>query len=568
MLQVQNLHKSYGTATVLDGINFVVNDGEHVGLIGPNGAGKTTLLRIITEREEPDTGTVVLQPRELRVGYLAQAFEQAAGMTVGEALAQAQRQLVEAEQAVQHAAEALSTAEDMDEAMRAYEEAMTQYEALGGWERGHHVEAVLEGLGLSDISRETPVEILSGGQKTRLGLALLLLQEPGLLLLDEPTNHLDVEALEWLEEFVQSYKGSAVVVSHDREFLDRTVTRVLYLDPEMRTIKSYTGNYSDFEAEREREHEAHVETWKRQQEYVEHTRQDIQSKKSSALSLERSTSPRQPGLRVLARKKAALAKSRERKLERYMESDERVEKPKSQWLLKLDFGPVPAGGRAVLRVEDVAFAYPGGGDEGASGARPMLLEGVSFDVQYRDRVALVGPNGEGKTTLLRLIEGALQPLSGTIKLGTGVRVGVLSQEGETLDLDKTVLETALAKRSMNESEIRAFLHMFLFEGDDVFRKVGECSQGERTRLQLALLVLRGCSLLLLDEPLNHLDIDGRRHFEEALEKYEGTVIAVAHDRAFLRRYPERVIEVRNGGVRVFEGGYEEYQAHTSVQNRG
>jgi ATP-binding cassette subfamily F protein 3 len=248
-----------------------------------------------------------------------------------------------------------------------------------------------------------------------------------------------------------------------------------------------------------------------------------------------------------------------------LESDERVEKPKSQWLLKLDFGPVPAGGRSVLRVEDVAFAYY---DVGRGDARPVLLEGVSFDVQYRDRVALVGPNGEGKTTLLRLIEGALQPLSGKIKLGTGVRVGVLSQEGETLDLDKTVLETALAERSMNESEIRAFLHMFLFEGDGVFRKVVECSQGERTRLQLALLVLRGCSLLLLDEPLNHLDIDGRRHFEEALDKYEGTVIAVAHDRAFLHRYPQRVIEVRNGGVRVFEGGYAEYEAHTSVQNRG
>ena len=194
----------------------------------------------------------------------------------------------------------------------------------------------------------------------------------------------------------------------------------------------------------------------------------------------------------------------------------------------------------------------------------MLLESVSFDVQYQDRVALVGPNGEGKTTLLRLIEGVLQPVRGQIKLGANVRLGVLSQEGETLDLDKTVLDTALGERSMNEFEIRAFLHMFLFEGDEVFRKVGECSLGEQTRLQLALLVLRGCNLLLLDEPLNHLDIDGRRHFEDALDKYEGTVIAVAHDRAFLRRYPERVIEVRDGGVRVFEGGYEEYVQKSSL----
>ena len=366
MLQVQNLYKSYGMATVLDGTNFIVNDGEHVGLIGPNGSGKTTLLRIITAREEPDAGDVVLQPREIRVGYLAQSFEQASDLTVGEALAQAQLPLVEAERAMQQAADALSNAENMDEAMRSYEEASARYEALGGWEREHRVGAVLEGLNLGDISHETKVGILSGGQKTRLGLALLLLQEPDLLLLDEPTNHLDVEALEWLEGFVQGYKGSVLAVSHDREFLDRTVTRVLYLDPELHTVKSYTGGYSDFEAEREREREAHAETWRRQQEYIEHTRQDIQSKKSSALSIERSTTPRQPGLRVLARKKAALAKSRERKLDRYMESDERVEKPKSQWLLKLDFGPVPAGGRSVLRVEDVAFAYPA---EGVSSSR-------------------------------------------------------------------------------------------------------------------------------------------------------------------------------------------------------
>lgn len=555
MFQIQNLHKNYGTATVLAGINFVVNDGEHVGLIGPNGSGKTTLLKIITKREQADSGNVVLQPRNLRIGYLAQAFEQSEGLTVGEAIFEAEADLAEAERAMQRAADALASPDDLEQALQDYESATARFEALGGYERAHHAEAIMQGLALGDISLETEVRILSGGQKTRLGLALLLLQEPDLLLLDEPTNHLDVEALEWLEGFVQTYKKSVMIVSHDREFLDRTVSRVLFLDPETHTIKSYEGNYTGFEDAREREHAAHVEAWKRQQEYVERTQRDINAKKSSALSIEKSSTPRQPGLRVFARKKAAVAKSRERKLERYLDSDERVDKPKNQWWLKLDFGQAPAGGRAVLRVDDLSFSYE------STGHHPPLLSHATFDVMYGDRVALVGPNGAGKTTLLRLIEGKLQPTSGTIKLGAQVHLGVLSQEQETLKPGRTVLESVLDIKAMNEADARNFLHFFLFDSEEVFRRTDDCSLGERTRLQLALLVLQGCNLLLLDEPLNHLDIDGRAHFESALEAFEGTVIAVAHDRAFLRSYPERVIEVNHGGVRVFEAGYEDYLAH-------
>lgn len=563
MFQVQNLYKNYGTSTVLSGINFVVNDGEHVGLIGPNGSGKTTLLKIITKREQPDSGVVVLQPRNMRIGYLAQAFEQSAGMTVAEAIREAGAELAEAERAMQRAADALTDPVDLEQALEDYDQATALFESLGGYERSHRAEVIMQGLALGDISLDTEVRILSGGQKTRLGLALLLLQEPDLLLLDEPTNHLDVDALEWLEGFVQSYKKSVMVVSHDREFLDRTVHRVLFLDPETHTNKSYEGNYTDFEAAREREYAAHVETWKRQQEYVERTQRDINAKKSSALSIEKSSTPRQPGLRVFARKKAAVAKSRERKLERYMESDERVEKPKNQWWLKLDFGQAPAGGRAVLRVEDVSFSYEKSEirSQKSDEADSALLSHVSFDVMYGDRVALVGPNGAGKTTLLKLIEGVLTPTSGEIKLGAQVHLGVLSQEQETLQAGKTVLESVLDVKAMNEGDARNFLHFFLFDSDEVFRRTEDCSLGERTRLQLALLVLRGCNLLLLDEPLNHLDIDGRSHFEAALEAYEGTVIAVAHDRAFLRNYPDRVIEVNHGGVRVFEAGYEDYLAH-------
>jgi len=562
MLQVQNLRKSFGVHTVLDGASFIINKGEHVGLIGPNGSGKSTILRIITRQDPPDSGSIMLSPADLTIGYLPQSFDASGDLTVSQAMSHANAELLQAEQLLQQASEALTSSTDLESALADYTDALARFEALGGYEREHQSSAILQGLGLGDIAPDTIVSTLSGGQKTRLGLATLLVRQPDLLLLDEPTNHLDVEALEWLESFVQSYRGAALIVSHDRHFLDRTVTRILYLDPRTHTVKSYPGTYTDFADAREREREAHIEAWKRQQEYVAKTRADISRIKGQAQAIEASTmgghratpktSEEKYGndhVRRLARKKAQLAKSRERKLERYMQSEERVEKPGLSWLLKLDFGPTPAGGRSVLRIEDVEFAYPG---------HAPLLTGVTFDVQHGDRVALVGPNGAGKTTLLRLIDGTLQPQRGQVRLGPSVKLGRLAQEGETLDRQRTVLQTALHERPMSETDARSFLHFFLFQGDDVFRKVGECSLGERTRLQLALLVLGGCNLLLLDEPLNHLDIEGREHFEHALDAFQGTVIAVAHDRAFLQAYPERIIEVRDGNVRPFEGGWEDY----------
>ncbi|HVF99851.1 MAG TPA: ABC-F family ATP-binding cassette domain-containing protein, partial [Chloroflexia bacterium] len=486
-----------------------------------------------------------------RVGYLAQSFGDVTGRTISEVIAAAQGALAAAETGLQQAADALTTAHDLEAAMQAYNDALTRYEALGGYEREHRSAAILQGLGLGGIPATTKVGELSGGQKTRLGLATLLMQEPDLLLLDEPTNHLDVEALEWLEEFVSDYPNSVLIVSHDREFLDRTVTRVIYLDPGTHTAKTYPGNYSDFAEAREQERLAHIETWTRQQEYVSRVKTDIARWKGWALDIERGTTPRQPNVRRSARRKAQLAKSRETKLERYMEADERVDKPALSWWLKLDFGTPPPSGRAVLRMEEVTFRYPGG---------PTILEDASLDVGYGERVAFVGPNGAGKSTVLKLIDGTLRPNSGALKIGSGVRLGRLSQEQETLLPDWTTLQTVLNERPMSETEARSFLHFFLFEGDSVFRRVGECSLGERSRLQLAVLVLRGCNLLLLDEPLNHLDIDGREHFQQALEAFEGTVIVVAHDRAFLHDYPERVVEVKDGGLRVYEG-YQYYLEH-------
>jgi ATP-binding cassette subfamily F protein 3 len=543
MLRVHDLFKSHGSTPVLNGISFVLNDGEHAGLIGPNGAGKTTLLRCITGAERPDAGSVVLAPPGLTLGYLPQTFSDLHSRSVGDAIAAGQGEWAAAEAALHQATEALAAAADK-QTLAAYDAALTRFEALGGYARASRAAAVLDGLGLGDIDYNTPVAALSGGQKTRLGLAALLLAEPDLLLLDEPTNHLDIEALAWLEEFVRSYPHAALIVSHDRAFLDRTVTRILYLDPRTHTVTSYPGGYSDFAAAREQERVAQRVAWQDQQLYIRQVERDIRRMKGMAQSIQGGPKRGRDYYGRVSAKVARVARARERKLERYLASAERVEKPRPTWGLKLDFGPPPPGGRAVLRLEDISFAYSG---------RPPLLTGVNLDVTSGARIALVGPNGAGKTTLLRLIEGRLQPATGRVRLGANVRLGVLAQEQETLDPMRTVLQTALAERPMSETEARGFLHYFLFAGDSAFRRVANCSMGERTRLQLALLVLRGCNLLLLDEPLNHLDIDGREHFEAALVTFAGTVIAVTHDRAFLRSWPEQILTVRDGRVHAVTG---------------
>jgi ATP-binding cassette, subfamily F, member 3 len=551
VLQVRDLVKYFGPTPVLDGVSFVVNDGERVGLIGANGAGKSTLLRCLAGLEPPDAGSVVLGPPGASIGYLPQLLPAAErGQTVATALRAAQADFVHAEAALQQAADRLAAppGPETEQCLAEYDAALARFEALGGYAREHRADAVRDGLGLGPgrVPPDTPVAALSGGQKTRLGLATLLLREPTLLLLDEPSNHLDIDALEWLEGFLLAYPGGSVVVSHDRELLDRTVERILYLDPESHGMRSYPGDYSAFAAARAQERQQQLAAWRQQHEYVERVERDVSRLKSQARSIERSTTPREPGVRKLARKKARVALAREHKLERYLESAERVDKPRQGWPLNLDFGTPPPGGRLVLGLARVDVAYPNG---------PPLLEGVTFDVQHGQRVALVGPNGAGKTTLLRVIAGELEPTRGQVRLGAAVRLGVLAQEQETLDPSSTVLDTVVRERPMPEPEARRLLSFFLFYGDAVRRRVGDCSLGEQTRLQLAGLVLRGCNLLLLDEPLNHLDVDGREHFLRALDAYRGTVIAVAHDRAFLRAFADRVVEVRDGRTRVFEGGY-------------
>jgi ATPase subunit of ABC transporter with duplicated ATPase domains len=543
MLQVHQLRKSFGAERILDQINFIINDGEHVGLIGPNGAGKSTLLRCIVGVEQPDTGWISLRTGA-RIGYLVQDFADQPAATVGAMLATAQADLTGAETRMTEAGAALATAteHDLPAVMARYDAALAEFEAYGGYERIARANAVLEGMGLGQIDYATPIEQLSGGQKTRLGLACLLLQEPTLLLLDEPTNHLDAQALEWLEGFVRRYPHAALIVSHDRTFLDRTITRILALDPEQRTIRSYSGGYSDYAAEREREAEAHRAAWQDQQDYIARVNADIGALKGRAQRLEQGSTPVgdhdmkwiRGGSQHAASKAARAARSRERKLERYLTSDERVERPRRRWQMNLDFGPPPPGGQSVLQISDLYFAYPDG---------PELFGGLTDELWHGERLALTGRNGSGKTTLLKLIGGILAPTAGMLRLGANVRPGVLSQEHDQLDPQRSVLDHIRATRPLSESEARSFLHLFLFGGDSVFRQVGVCSPGERVRLQLALLAIGGCNLLLLDEPLNHLDIDSREQFEEALDAFDATIVFISHDRHFVEQFAERRIDL-------------------------
>ncbi len=543
MLSAHHITKSYGIQTVLQDITFSLSAGERLGLIGPNGCGKTTLLRILAGEELPDSGRVVQTRAGLRTGYLSQGFELDPNLRLEEAL----RPAVQMEERVVELAACLAESPADAGLQLAYDEALQALENDNQQPAG-----VLASLGLDGIEPGTRVGRLSGGQKTRLMLARLLLAQPNLLLLDEPTNHLDIGMLEWLEGWLEDFPGAALIVSHDRTFLDNTVSRILELDPETHTGREYTGNYraylEQFLAERQRQ----WDTYHDQQAEIQRMRADIVRTKAQAAHTERQASSirigggeyKQKGYKSyqqgIAKKVAKKAKSREKRLERYLESDEMVERPHATWQIKLDFAAPKHISRDVLITEELSAGYPG---------YPPLLSGLNLQVQGGQRVAFSGPNGCGKTTLLRTIAGKLEPLGGRVRLGGSVKLGYMAQEQELLDPAKSPLEILQEAGVSNPTRARTFLHAFLFGGDAPLRPCGEMSYGERARLELALLIARGCTFLLLDEPINHLDIPSRARFEQALKTYEGTVLAVVHDRYFIEQFATEVWSVEDGSIR-------------------
>ena len=540
MLQVQNVSKSYGVEVVLDNVSFIVNPGDRAGLVGPNGCGKSTLLHIIAGEVAADSGQVSVGSGVtlgVTLGVLRQGLAPAPGQSVQQAVLAGIPGWPEARAALDAAAAALADPADLDAALAAYDRAQSAFDALGGYAFEHRVEALLDALGLAGLDPAAPADRLSGGEQTRVMLAGVLLAEPDLLLLDEPTNHLDVAALEWLEGFLSAYPGAALIVSHDRTFLDRTVNRILEIDGLAHTLREYVGGYAEYAAEKAADRDRQEAAWRDQQAEVRRMQADIHRTKMHAKSVELTTTPRTPGPRRYAKKVAKKALSREKKLDRYLDSDERVEKPRQGWGLNLEFGAMPRGGQEVLRLHGLGHRYPGG---------PWLFRDVTHTVTHGQRVVLLGGNGSGKSTLLEIAAGRLRAAEGRVALGAGVRLGYMPQQQDTLDPAATALDAVRRARPQSETDARNFLHHFLFAGDDVFVPVGSLSYGERARLLLARLVAEGANLLVLDEPLNHLDIASREHFEAALGAFPGTVLAVSHDRAFVQRFATVVWSLANG----------------------
>ncbi|MEO8357709.1 MAG: ribosomal protection-like ABC-F family protein [Chloroflexota bacterium] len=537
MLSAHHIHKTYGIQPILQDISFSISNGGRVGLIGPNGCGKTTLMRILAGYEQPDSGIVASTRTNLRIGYLAQGMDFEPGQTLQTTFQPDTVSKGDLETEIASLATALASNTGDSIIQQKYDSTLAHLSSLHS-----PLSNLLGPLGLGDVPLNTPVAHLSGGQKTRLMLARVLFQDPHLLLLDEPTNHLDIEMLEWLEDWLTRFRGTVLIVSHDRAFLDHTVSSILELDPSTHNIESYVGNYGDYLNQKLTKREKQGQAFQDQQD-------EIAQLRSAAAHIRGLTVMKKGGKADSGDKfakgffgnrstknVAGRAKHIETRIKKIL-SEERVEKPIQNWQMKLDFGAPAHQSKDVLITETLSVGYD----------KPLLTD-LNLHIRAGQRIALTGPNGTGKTTLIRTIAGKLSPLAGSLRLGTTVKLGYMTQEQELLNPDQNSLQSVQGVAPFNETEARNFLHYFLFKGDDTLRPTSALSFGERARLQLGLLVAQGCTFLLLDEPINHLDIASRARFEDALANFQGTILAVVHDRYFIERFASDVWNVKDGKI--------------------
>ncbi|UQZ83981.1 putative ABC transporter ATP-binding protein YheS [Paenibacillus konkukensis] len=531
LLQVSGITKSYGINTVLSNISLQIEAKERIGLVGVNGAGKSTLLQIIAGEMSYDSGDI-FKAKETKIGYLKQNSGLQSDKSIWEEMRSVFAHLDEAEQelrkleSMMSAPEVLADEKLTEDTMKRYASLSEWFKERGGYEAEARIRGILHGMGFGGFAPETLVNTLSGGQKTRLALAKMLLQAPDLLLLDEPTNHLDIQTLTWLEGYLRSYSGSILVVSHDRYFLDALVTAIYEI--ERTTSKRYTGNYTRYVETKQAEYEIQLKQFEKQQEEIAKMEEFVQRNLVRASTTKR-------------------AQSRRKALEKM----DRLDKPLGE--LKrahFAFEVEQTSGKEVLQVSDVSVSYDG---------RQPLLRDVSFQLRRGDTAALIGPNGIGKTTLLKTLIGAQQPDNGDVRWGTNVRIGYYDQEQKGLNPNNTILDEVWnAFPNLEEARIRTVLGSFLFSGEDVFKKIAALSGGEKARVSLAKLMLEKANVLILDEPTNHLDLFSKEVLESALIDYEGTLLFISHDRYFLNKMAESMLELSRDGVTSYLGNYDDY----------
>mgnify|MGYP001019265018 CR=1 FL=1 len=532
-LQANNIYKSYGHVQVLSGASLVVNENERVGIVGPNGCGKSTLLSCISGIMAPDSGTISVASNR-SVGYMQQLPDVDPGCTAWDAVMDGYHELLEQRRALAELARMISEAAgpDLERLMLRYAQVNEAYERANGYACEANVRRVLAGLGFKPEQFSQPWSSFSGGEKTRLNLARLLIIKPDILLLDEPTNHLDIVSVEWLENFLTNYRGTIVVVSHDRRFLDRVATRIVEIRNGV--TRAYPGNYTDYLKLKAQDDLAARRAYERQQEYIRKTEEFIRRYKAGV--------------------KSKQARGRQALLER-MERLEAVKDTRSISLATSRFNDESAD--IVLSARNISKSF----------GENQILRESNLTIRRGERIAVVGPNGCGKTTLLEMLVGIMPPDTGEVKRGSRVEIGYLAQEWTDHDENRTLLNELVYSFDITREEARTHLGRMLFSGDTVFKRIGELSGGEQRRLALLKLTLTGGNFLVLDEPTNHLDIDGCQAVEEMLEQFPGTLLVVSHDRYFLDQVVDEVIAIEDGSLVRYQGNYSYYQQKVDEKRR-
>ncbi len=527
LISVQELQKSFGVHEVLRSVTFSLQKGEKMGLVGVNGCGKTTLMRMIAGEMQPDGGTIH-RNKDLRVGYLAQLDDIPLTDTVWGALLKVFEPIRVMERRMAEIEKLLESA-DPETALRLsseYQRLTESYNAQQGYAYEGEILRVLNGLGLKPEMHQRQVSTLSGGERTRLSLAKLLLQKPDIILMDEPTNHLDLEAIEWLQDYLTDYKGSLLLISHDRYFLDHVCTTMgELLGGKM--IK-FTGNYTEYMKKRTADFETRMKAYELQQKEIQREQDIIERYRS-----------------FNREKSIKAAESREKRLAKV----ERLEKPVEEQHVRFSFDARRRSGEEALEVRELSKSFEG----------QPVFQNLSFKLRTGDRVALIGPNGVGKSTLFRILTHQINPDHGSVRFGTNIDIGYYDQHQQNLNPQNTILDEVWnAFPKLEQTRIRSALGLFLFTGDEVFEKIEKLSGGERGRVALTKLMLKQDNLLLLDEPTNHLDMDSREVLEDALRDFPGTILAISHDRYFINRFAEKVMVMEKDGVTEYLGNFDDY----------